>query len=104
MEGIMDLTPLINGALLAVFTVVLAWLAKGRFDALEKRIDGVGGDVRSVRSELQAVRSELQAVRSELKADIHELRVEIKADINALRSDLTIVALAVGAQPRPHAG
>ncbi|MGH2554684.1 MAG: hypothetical protein ACRDHO_03070 [Actinomycetota bacterium] len=67
-------------------------------------VHGLRDEVRSVRSEPRAetgnLRSELKddigALRSELKADIAELRPEI----GDLRSDLTQVALAVGARPR----
>jgi hypothetical protein len=49
--------------------------------------------------------------RSELKEDIAQLRAEVRADISELRreigdlrSDLTQVALAVGARPRARGG
>lgn len=53
------------------------------------------------------VRAEIRAVRSESRADIGALRSEVRADlaeirreIGDLRSDLTQMALAVGARPR----
>ena len=59
---------------------------------------------RGLRSELKA---DIAGLRSELKADIASLRSELKADIRDLRgelsemrSDLTRVALAVGAERR----
>ncbi|MEX2394899.1 MAG: hypothetical protein WD826_10520 [Actinomycetota bacterium] len=49
----MDLTtPLLNGAVLGVFTVILAWLGKARFDSLEKRLDDVRADLAQMRSDL----------------------------------------------------
>jgi hypothetical protein len=53
------------------------------------------------------VRRELRELRTELKGDIGELRTELKGDIadlrvemREMRSDLTRVALAVGAERR----
>jgi hypothetical protein len=54
----------------------------------------------------EAIERSVAELRTELKADIAELRTELKADIAVfrsdqaqMRSDLTIVALAVGARP-----
>jgi hypothetical protein len=72
-------TPLLNGAILALFTVILAWLGKARFDALDRRMDTI-----------------------ESRMDGMERRLEqIATDIAQLRSDLLQVALN---QPRPQAG
>jgi len=46
----------------------------------------------------QEVKDEVAGLRAELKAEIGEVRAEIRE----LRSDLTRVALAVGAEPRAH--
>jgi len=74
----MDLvTPLVVGALLALFTAIQTWINKGRFDAIERRFDHTDAEIASLRS-------------------------ETRADIASLRSDLTQVALAVGARPRPQ--
>ncbi|MGH2765354.1 MAG: hypothetical protein ACRDKA_05520 [Actinomycetota bacterium] len=54
----------VNAAVVTVIGFLLAWLGKGRFDALERRMDTV------------------------------------QCSIDALRSDLTQVALAVGAGRR----
>ena len=64
-------TPLVTGAILAVFTVVLGWLGKGRFDRVDK-------EIRELRTEMREIRSEMAV----------------------MRSDLTHVALAVGARPQ----
>lgn len=61
------LTPLVTGALLAFFTAIQVWINKGRFDALERRIEH------------------------------HDHRFDqLHAEIAALRSDLTQIALALG--------
>ena len=48
-------TPLINGALLAVFTFALAWLGKGRFDAMNRRFDRLEGEVAELRSMIMQI-------------------------------------------------
>jgi hypothetical protein len=65
----------INAAVVAVVGALLAWLARGRFDAVERRID------------------QLEA-KPEGRFDA------IQSSMDALRSDLTQVALAVGVRPR----
>lgn len=83
----MDLTQTITNAIVvAAVGAILGWMVHG------------------LRTEL---RSEIGALRVELKSDIADLRAELKADIRDLRreiadvrSDLTQVALAVGAKRR----
>jgi hypothetical protein len=65
----------INPAVIAIVGIVLAWLGKGRFDALDRRID---------------------RMEERLDGWIDGLR----SSMDALRSDLTQVALAVGIRPR----
>ena len=65
----------INTAVVTVVGIVLAWLARGRFDALDRRID-----------------------RMETRLDG---RIDaLQSSMDAMRSDLTQVALAVGVRPR----
>jgi hypothetical protein len=56
---------------------------------------------------VRGTRAEIGQLRAEVRADISNLRTEVRADISGLRrevgdlrSDLTQVALAVGARPR----
>ncbi len=49
-----------------------------------------------------ATKDELNSLRTELRAEVGEFRAEVRGDVAALRSDLTQVALAVGAS-RPQA-
>ena len=61
----------LNALVVGVVGMVLAWLGKGRFEAVEKRSDRLEGWLDSFQGLL-----------------------------GAMRSDLTQVALAVGAKPR----
>jgi len=89
-----DLTQtVINALVVAGVGAILGWM-----------VHGLRGEMNSLRGELRA---EMAALRVELKSDIAELRAELKGDIRDLRreiadvrSDLTQVALAVGAKRR----
>jgi hypothetical protein len=49
MEEAMDLlTPILTGALLALFTGIQAWINKGRFDRLESEIAALRSDLLQV--------------------------------------------------------
>ena len=75
---------LVNAILLLVVTFVGGSLGLRRFEAVERSIADLRTDVRSDIAEL----------RTELKTDLAELRGEQAQ----MRSDLTVVALAVGAR------
>jgi hypothetical protein len=72
----MDLIPsIVNAVVVAAVALILAWVGKGRFDALERRMD----------------RHEAQ----------NEARFEaMQASMDAMRSDLTQLAISFGQQPR----
>ena len=61
----------VNAAVVAAVGILLAWHAKGRFDAIQRQIEALGARVDGLQS-----------------------------SVDAMRSDLTHVALAVGARPR----
>jgi hypothetical protein len=73
---------LINALVVGAVGIVLAWLGKGRFDGLDARID----------------RLEERMDRFEVRTDRFQEHMEARMD--ALRSDLTQVALAVGVPRR----
>jgi ribosomal protein L29 len=75
---------LVNAVLLLVVAFVGGSLGLRRFEAIERSIAELRADVRADIAEL----------RTELKADLAELRGEQVG----MRSDLTVVALAVGAR------
>jgi hypothetical protein len=72
----------INALVVGVMGVILAWLAKGKFEAIDRRFASI-----------------------ERRIDRLEERVEARMDafqtsLDGMRSDLTQIALAVGARPR----
>jgi F0F1-type ATP synthase membrane subunit b/b' len=105
---------LVNALLLLVVAFVGGTLGLRRFEALERSVAGARAEARSdtsdLRTELKAELSELRAevkgeigeLRAEVKGEFTELRVElnqVRSEMSQLRSDLTGVALAVGARP-----
>ena len=68
-------TTVATGAMLAMLAAILAWQGKGRLDTIERH---------------------LEQVRSELGSQIDSVRSEMAV----MRSDLTHVALALGARPQ----
>jgi hypothetical protein len=76
----------INAAVMAAVGLILGWLGKGRFEAVDRRFDRLEerfeGRMDSLERRLDAFQSSSQA------------------SMDALRSDLTQVALAVGVRPR----
>lgn len=86
------LIPLLGGALLVAFTGVMTWINKTQFDALRSEMhrgfDQVSGGFEEVKRRFEQVDRRFD---------------QIAAEITSLRSDLTQVALAVGAR-RPQTG
>ena len=72
----------INAVAVAVVGGIVAWLGKGRFEAIDRRFEAV--DRRFDR----------------LEARLDDRIDSLGARLDAMRSDLTQVALAVGVRPR----
>ena len=66
---------MINAVIVAMVGLILAWLGKGRFEAQDRRID-------------------------RLEQRLEHRMDGLQASVDAMRSDLTQVALAVGVRPR----
>ena len=119
----------INAAVITVVGLIVGRLLNARMDRLEREVGALRTDLRgelreaigSVREEIGSVRGEIGSVRGELRSEIGTVRNEIgglRAEMNerfarledrmdrgfdSVRSDLTRVALAVGARPEPDA-
>lgn len=74
------LTPVVVGALLALFTGIQTWITKGRFDEIDRRFDQVDKRFEQVDKRIE----------------------QLAADVAALRSDLLHVALS--SRPHPQTG
>jgi hypothetical protein len=114
---------LVNAVLLLIVAFVGGTLGLRRFEAIERSmaelrtemktdISGLRTEMKTDTAELRAeLKADISEFRAELKADISEFRAELKADLAKLRgeqaqmrSDLTYVALAVGARPAKGTG
>ena len=94
----------INAVVVAVVGALLAWLARGRFDALDRRIDRletrlVGTETR-LDGRIDGVESRLGSRIDGLESRFDRRFDALQSSMDAMRSDLTQVALAVGVRPR----
>jgi hypothetical protein len=72
----------INALVIWVVGLLLAWLGKGRFETMGRRFEAI-------------------ETRIDRLEDRFEARMDgLQASVDGMRSDLTQVALAVGARPR----
>lgn len=98
----------INAVVVAVVGGVVAWLGKGRFDAIDRKIDRLetrlDGRIDSLGAYLEG-RIESSGAHLEGRIDSLGARIDgrieaLQSSMDAMRSDLTQVALAVGVRPR----
>ncbi len=80
----------INAVVVAAVGVILAWLGKGRLEGLDRGID---------RLETR-LDQRIDGLENRLETRIDSRTDGLQASIDALRSDLTQIALAVGARDR----
>lgn len=80
----------INAVVVAVVGGIVAWLGRGRFEAIDRTFD---------RLETR-LDGRIESLESRLDGRIDTLQ----ASVNAMRSDITQVALAVGVRPRAENG
>ena len=115
----MDLLgPSINAAVVAIAALLLWWYGRGRFDALDRRIDRleerlIGTEIR-LDGRIDAVDARFDGLEARIdrRFDVVDARFDglegridrrfdvLQASMDAMRSDLTQVALAVGVRPR----
>jgi chromosome segregation ATPase len=109
------LTTVTNALIVGAVGLLLAALSKGiRSDLLRLKADTERGFTKiheeivearaELRGELAEVRSDLRGELAEVRSDLRGELAEVRTEIRELRSDLTQVALAVGARPRAGHG
>jgi hypothetical protein len=98
----------INAVVVAAVGGIVAWFSKGRFDALDRKIDGVEARLdRKIDGVGARLDRKIDGVEAQLDGRIDSLgsrldgRIDaLQSSMDAMRSDLTRVALAVGVRPR----
>ena len=108
----------INAAFVAIVGLLLWWLFRGRFDALDRRIDRLEerlvGTEERLDGRLDRLETRLVGTEERLDGRLDRLETRLvgtgsrpdgrfdglQASMDAMRSDLTQVALAVGVRPR----
>jgi flagellar capping protein FliD len=94
----------INAVVVAAVGGILAWLGKGRFEAIDRRFEALDHRIDRLETRLDGRIDSLDA-RVAARIDGLDRRFEtLQASVDAMRSDLTQVALAVGVRPRAQNG
>lgn len=107
-------TPVITGALLAVFTVVIGLLNKVQFDAMKTQVDGLKDDVAEFKAETRTRfdlvdrrfdRVDDRLDRVDDRLDRVDARIDQQArDFTLLRTEFTQLVLALVPRTQPQAG
>lgn len=94
----------INAVVVAAVGAIVAWFGKGRFEAIDHRIDRLetrlDGRIEGLEERVGG-----RFERLETRFDGFEARTDrrfdtLQSSVDAMRSDITQVALAVGVRPR----
>jgi septal ring factor EnvC (AmiA/AmiB activator) len=94
---------IVNAAVVAVVGILLAWYTKGRFDQNENQHSGIEAKLAEHDVRFEALDARVASLEARLGS--LDTRVDsFERSLNSMRSDLTRVALAVGAGPSAEAG
>jgi predicted nucleic acid-binding Zn-ribbon protein len=111
-------TALLNTFVVLAVGAALTYVTHDRFKALRGEMDDLRTDFRDLRTDFRDLRTdfrdlrtdfadlraglegEMAATRADLRGDIARLESRLDSGLDSLRSDLTQVALAVGAKGR----
>jgi len=85
----------VNAAVVAVVGLILGWLGKGRFEAADRRINRLE---ERLEHRIDSVDRRIDS----LEGRVVGLQTSFQTSLDAMRSDLTQVALAVGVRPRAN--
>jgi hypothetical protein len=98
----------INAVVVAVVGLIVVWFGRGRFEAIDRRFDRLqtrlDGRIDSLEARLDG-RIDGRIDGMETRFERLEMRMDarfetLQSSLEAMRSDLTQVALAVGVRPR----
>ena len=83
---------------------IVAWYGKGRFDALDRKIDRLetclDGRIDSLDGRFDTLEARFDGRFDSLQGRVDGRFDSLQASMDAMRSDLTQVGLAVGVRPR----
>ena len=97
------LSTIVNAAVVAVVGILLAWHTKGRFDQNERQHARIEAKLEAHDARFETLEGRVTSL--ETRFDAFEARMDsFERSLNSMRSDLTRVALAVGAGPSAEAG
>ncbi len=92
----MALQTLVPQVVIALFLLAATYTFNGRLQRLETRDDRIAEQVAGLAAQVAAISTEVAGVSGRLE--------RVEAELAALRSDITQIALAVGARTRPQTG
>jgi outer membrane murein-binding lipoprotein Lpp len=92
----MDLQTIVPQAVLGLFLLAATYVFHERLRSLEAKYDRIGEAVTALTAQVAAVTSQVGGLSTRLD--------RVESEVAALRSDITQIALAVGARTRPQTG
>ena len=95
-----EIGTILNAVVIGVVGLLLAWHTKGRFDALEKRMDRLEDGHQSLRSDLTRLEENNQRAHEVLRSDLTRLGEMNERTHSEIRGDITQVALFLRTPPR----
>ena len=94
----------INAVVVATIGGILAWLGKGRFEAIDRRFDALDHRFDRLETRLDGRIDGLEGRIERFEGRVDGRFETLQSSVDAMRSDLTQVALAVGVRPRAQNG
>ena len=91
---------MVNVATVTVVGAIVVWFTRGRFEAIDRRIDRLENRLAGTATRLDRRIDRVEARFDGLEAGLDGRFGALQSTMDAMRSDLTQVALAVGVRPR----
>jgi hypothetical protein len=86
----------INAAVVATVGLILGWLGKGRFESIHRRFEAIDRRFEAIDRRFESQEQRIGRLGERLEQRMDAFQVSL----DAMRSDLTHVALAVGVRRR----